>query len=200
MSDEPKIPYDEILSCVRQRSDPRRALGELRSVGQKHMESPLWDGVNTPDCAADVEAAAEWLNRNLAKDCPPGVYLGLDTCNERDGSGKNIEIGMTDQVDPKRDDLEWIFDGLDYGDNHLIRGLYEIHKGYESFGLDESKSLLPDYIFFMGYSGVVLAAAIEKLNWRWKALYVWGFHSGDLALLARTSHKGIERLAVYPTE
>ncbi len=158
----------------------------------------MWNAVPEPDTESDVASATTWLQKSFSKYPPTGVYLGMDTANEREGLGKNIEIGLTDVAGPLPLDMEWIYDGFDYGEDHLIRGLYEIHKSYAAIGLDESDSLLPDYVFYLGYSGVVLAAAAERIPVRWDSLFVWGLHDGDMVFLARGSSKGVERLAKQP--
>jgi hypothetical protein len=195
-----KIPYDEILGCVRKSIAPQKAFKELIDVGKSQLKSPLWDAIPTPDTEADVTSAATWLQESFSKYPPTGVYLGMDTVNENDGKGKNVEIGMTDVPGPLPLELEWIYDGFDYGENHLIRGLYEIHKGYDALDLQEPQSLLADYVFYLGYSGIVLAAALDKMQVRWESLFVWGFHSGDLAFLARSTPAGITRLATLGDE
>jgi hypothetical protein len=194
------IPFDEILACVRQSVEPQTAFNALREIGRSHLKSPLWDAVPVPDCDADIGSAADWLQRNISEYRPTGVYLGLDTLNEKDGQGQNVEIGMTADADPLPLEMEWIFDGLDYGDKHLIRGVYEIHKSHDAFELDHPESLLPDYVFFLGYSGIVLASALERMQVGWNSLFVLGFHDGDMGFLARSSQSGVERLATLPNE
>ncbi len=193
-----KIPFDKILDCVRQKIEPKQAFNKLVGVGKSRLKSPLWDAVLVPDTEADVASATTWLKESFSSYSPTGVYLGMDTLNEKDGRGKNVEIGITDAKGPLPLDMEWIYDGFDYGKNHLIRGLYEIHKSYAAMDLEESDSLLLDYVFYLGYSGVVLAAAVERIPVRWDSLFVWGFHDGDMAFLARGSSRGVKRLARPP--
>jgi hypothetical protein len=48
------------------------------------------------------------------------------------------------------------------------------------------------------YDGVVLAAALERIGVRSDCLFVWGFHDGDLAFLARAAAGSVTRLAALP--
>jgi hypothetical protein len=190
------VPLVEICDCVRQSSDPPAALKALRELGKSRLKSELWDAVADPDWEADVRAAAAWLKKNISKPRPTGVYLGLDIFNERGGKGQNIEIGWTSDLDPQQLTMEWVTQGLDYGDHHLIGGLYEIHKSYSEFELDDAVSL-PDYVFYLGYSGIVMIKALEQVPVRWDSLFVWGFHDDDQAFLARCSASGVERIAKF---
>ncbi|HET6328893.1 MAG TPA: hypothetical protein VFG04_29690 [Planctomycetaceae bacterium] len=189
-----KYPLDEVFACVRQTVPPATAFNSLRDIGRAHFKSELWDAVPLPDSEADIAAAADWLKKSFADECPTGVYLGLDTNNQEEEWGHNVEIGLSDSADSSRLDMEWIFEGLDYGDNHLIRGLYEVYQAYAAFELDHPESLFPDYIFFLGYSGIVLAGAVERIRPKWDSLFVWGFHDGDMGYLVRTSERGVERV------
>ena len=188
-------PLDQVFDCVAQPIEPRAAFQTLREIGKSHFPSDLWDSVSLPNTEADIAAAADWLRKNIADHRPTGVYLGLDTLNQAGQWGKNVEIGLSDSADPSLHDMEWIFDGLDYGDNHLIRGLYEVHQAYDALGLDYPQILFPDYVLFLGYSGIVLAGAVERMRPDWDSLFVWGFHDGDMGYLARTSPRGVGRLA-----
>jgi hypothetical protein len=194
------IPFEEILAVVRQPLEPAAAFELLRQIGEAHLPSPVWRTIETPDIEADIEAARAWLHNALDVSRPTGVYLGLDTLNEDDGAGSNVEIGMTSQADPVPLAMEWAWNCEQHGGDHLIRGMYEVHKAYEDSGLEDPDSLLADYLFFFGYSGIVLAAALERVPVRWNALFVWGFHDGDIAFLARSSPAGIERLATFEGE
>lgn len=186
-------PLEEVFKCVRQAVKPETAFNSLRTIGMAHFKSDLWKSVPMPDADADIGSAADRLKRSISTSRPTGVYLGLDTPNQEGEWGKNVEIGLSEKADPPLLDMEWTFKGLKYGDNHLIQGLYEVHTAYEAYELDHPDSLFPDYVFFLGYSGIVLAAAVEKLRPRWDSLFVWGFHDGDMGYLARSSPKGVER-------
>lgn len=129
------------------------------------------------------------------RDRPSGVYLGLDTLNENRGEGKNVEIGMTRDANPGELEMDWAYRLSQRGESHLIEGMYKAHRAYQKFGLEYQGRLLDDYLFFFGYGGLVLAAALERIAINWDCLFIWGFHDGDLGYLARSSPKGITRLA-----
>jgi len=159
------------------------------------MPSAVWDKIRMPDVEADVLLAGAWLKESIFEFRPSGVYLGLDTLNEHQGNGKNIEIGMTIAADPTTLNMDWAYHLEQRGESYLIEGMYEVHKAYQKLGLDYHTGNLGDYLFFFGYSGIVLAAALERIAVNWDCLFIWGFHDGDLVYLARSSPKGITRLA-----
>lgn len=192
-----EIPFKQITDTVRGSTAAEISFNLLRQVGRKALPSDLWDQVPTPDVEADVERARIWLRRNISKDRPTGVYLGLDTLNGRGLRGHNVEIGMSRSANPRILNMAWTFRCDRYGNRHLIRGLRQVHRTYERRRLGFDTSNLADYVFFLGYSGIVLTAAIERLAVSWEALFVWGFHDGDIGYLARTSEHGIERLASF---
>lgn len=189
------IPFADILAIVRKPDEPTAAFEALRKIGDARLPSPVWRAIDVPDIESDIEDAGEWLRAAISAYRPTGVYLGLDTLNQDDGAGKNAEIGMTTKADPAPLAMEWAWKCEKYGDDHLIQGMYEIHKTYQRSGLEYPASLLADYLFFFGYSGIVLASALERMPVRWSSLFVWGFHDGDIAYLARGSPRGVERLA-----
>ena len=158
------------------------------------------DSVPEIDISADISAAQRWLKKEAADSSVTGIYLGLDTLNENEGTGKNIEIGFTCDAHPQSPDIEWIYKLKKYGTDHLIHGIYELHAWYYPehrvyADHDYDLQLLLDYIFFLGYSGVILAAAIQQEQLQDHCLFVWGFHDGDLGPLCRWSPTGFERLA-----
>jgi hypothetical protein len=189
------IPFDSILAIVREPGDLKSAFDAFREIGQKQMPSELWDKIRAPDVEADVWNAAAWLKETVFEFRPSGVYLGLDTLNERQGAGKNVEIGMTREANPEELEMKWAYRLPEYGEDHLMEGMYKVHREYEKLGFESSSSLLADFLFFFGYSGIVLAAAIERIAVDWDCLFIWGFHDGDLGYLVRSSSNGIARLA-----
>jgi hypothetical protein len=191
------IPFDDMCAVVRKPGHLAAAFDALRSIGEARIQSPVWRTIETPDIESDIEDAGRWLRETITLYRPTGVYLGLDTLNEDDGAGKNVEIGMTTEADPATLAMEWAWSCEQYGDDHLIRGLYEVHKTYQDAGLEYPASLLADYLFFFGYGGIVLASALERVPVRWNSLFVWGFHDGDIGFLARGSPRGVERLVTF---
>jgi hypothetical protein len=192
-----EIPIDEILDTVREPLDPETAFNALRDLCKRTTKLRVWDSVRTPDTEADIATARLWLDQNISEQQPSGVYLGLDTLNENDGWGKNVGIGFTAEANPRLLRMDWAYCCEGRGEDHLIRGLYEVHKACDAFGLEYRDSNLAEYVLYLGYSGIVFASALEKLAPRWGCLFVWGFHDGDLGFLARSSSRGVERLASF---
>ncbi len=54
---------------------------------------------------------------------------------------------------------------------------------------------LAEYTLFLGYSGLILAEALEDVGRDGPFLAAWGFHDGDLFTLGRGDGQGFERLA-----
>ncbi len=190
------IPFADILRCVHVDQDPSIAFTSLVCVGRSVYKSAVWDSVPKIDISADILSAQQWLKKETADSSITGIYLGLDTLNENDGAGENIEIGFTHHADPASSDIEWTYKLPKYRSGHLICGVYELHAWYESeLDQNDELQLLLDYIFFLGYSGVILGAAIQKERLQNHCMFVWGFHDGDLGPLCRWSPTAFERLA-----
>lgn len=189
------ILFDYIFAIIRNGGDLRAAFDSLREIAKARLPSVPWEKIRTPDVEADVCLAAAWLKENLTEFQPNGVYLGLDTLNENDGDGKNVEIGMTRAANTNVLEMDWAYRLEKYGEDHLIQGMYETHESYRRFDFEFDGAVLVDYLFFFGYSGLVLASAIERTLVNWDCLFIWGFHDGDLAYLAKASCHGVTRLA-----
>lgn len=191
------LPLNDILSIVRQPGELKTAFDALRELGRSLHPSEAWDKIRTPAVEPDVLLAGAWLNESITEYKPFGVYLGLDTLNENHGNGKNVGIGMTRAADPHKLEMQWVYQLPQRGEDHLIEGMYKTHRTYQKFGFGYPVGLLPDYLFFFGYSGLVFASALERIKINWDCLFVWGFHDGDLAYLARSSATGVARLATF---
>jgi hypothetical protein len=125
-----------------------------------------------------------------------GIYLGLDTLNVRDGRGTNIDFGGTPNCDPNQDSADWVWEAdLEYGKPHLIQGLYRLQDAYRTEPWREAFQLL-DYIFFLGYSGIILCSAFEKLSPPRDLLPAWGFHDGDMFTLGRMRVGTFSRICI----
>src|SRR5687768_12977519 len=104
------IPFNDMLDVARKAGEHPAAFDARRKSGEAHLPSPVWRTIETPDVEADIEAAGLWLRDTIDPYRPTGVYLGLDTLNENDGAGKNVEIGMTTKADPAPLAMEWAWD------------------------------------------------------------------------------------------
>jgi hypothetical protein len=186
------LPIAKILACVRTDQPPAAALDKLIAIGKRAKKSKLWDQLPK----IDVDETSAWLAAQLEDKSITGVYLGLDTLNEDRGS--NLELGTTKKCDPSANEIDWVYELGKTRKHHLIRGLAELRRAWLDEE-DEELRMLFDYTLSFGYSGVVLASALSRKRLQKHALYVWGFHDGDMCPLARWSPEGFERLAT-PSE
>jgi hypothetical protein len=187
-------PYDDILAIVRAGSDPRRSFDALREIGRKHSSSPFFKTVNTPDVEADVWLAGAWIDECIRDFRPNFICIGTGTLNGAGANGFNAGIGMSQTAaDPPP-----LTDGWTRmercGSNHLIDGLRKVHAAYQKFS-GGSGNLLFDYLYFLGYSGVVFATAIERINVDWDCLFRWGIGEDRPYDLLRASTAGVTRIA-----
>ena len=172
--------------CIRDRWD-----GVLETL-QRLSPSEAWRLLPRPDVDGDVERASTWLAQQFAA-CPHdvrGVYLGLDTLNMALGS--NVEIGISATADVGSDEIEWTFDrNIWRGESHLIASLRSMKRAY---GRRAWRDVTPDpdYTVFLGYSGVVLAAAVERASVGHDLIAAWGFHDGDMFVLGRRMPSAFE--------
>jgi hypothetical protein len=156
------IPYDAIFEVVRNGGDPRSSFAALRQIGRMQMPAALWDRIRAPDVEADIWNAAAWIKGPFDDGRPTGVYFGLNTLNERDGEGFNVSMGLSQGIDPAVLDMSsWRFGGR--GESYLIDGMYNVHNAWRRFDIGYPDSLIFHYLFFLGYGGVILAAALERL-------------------------------------
>jgi len=176
---------DKVLEIIRTQPDQQRAWTELLSLCRSSEPSDLWQVLPTPDMERDISTATQWLSSQLATlPDATGIYLGLDTLNMDDGSGTNVEFGGTAACDVSQDQIDWVYGKLKYGDNHLIRGLFELQQVY-SQPKWESAFSFADYILLLGYSGIILGQAFIRFSTSRSLLPAWGFHDGDLFALGR---------------
>ena len=188
-------PIDETLVVVRDHRSPAAGWADILALCRIACPSAPWGTLPILDFERDISAATVWLTSQLAR-VPDafGIYLGLDTLNMCEGDGKNLEFGGTPNCDVASDSVDWLYNGeLKYGDDHLIYGLYELQRVYTTEPWEEAFDLC-DYIFFLGYSGIVLAQAFERISTPRTLLPAWGFHDGDIFALGRKRDGEFTRL------
>ena len=187
---------DKLIEIVRKSRDPQKAWSEIFRLCQTSQPSPMWNKLPQPDIAGDIVRARTWLMTQISqsKVRPRGIYLGLDTLNMNEGRGKNVELGFSSKADPAVLDMDWIFNCEAYGADHLISSLVGMKKLYDA---DEETSSFADYMLFLGYSGLILLAAIESAPLENDFIAIWGFHDGDMAFLVRSVDGQIERLVKF---
>lgn len=191
---QPELPIDDTLAAIRRHETPDGAWNEILGICRRSAAAAPWDNLPAPDIKSDIIAAEKWLLAELEDlGSVTGIYLGLDTLNMRNGHGTNVELGGTTECDPLKDSIDWLGTKLQYGRDHLIRGLCEMHREFsserwrirdETIAQGDAYSFA-DYILFLGYSGIVLGHAFKLLRVNRTILPVWGFHDGDLFLLGR---------------
>jgi hypothetical protein len=104
--------------------------------------------------------------------------MTLITREAGQADGMNASISMVVAADPGAR----AGDGpMRYGDKHKIKGLNKLQMAFRRLRLPS----VADDLFFLGYGGSVLLAAIERLDPRWQ--FVWGIDEGPYGKLARIS-------------
>lgn len=178
-----------ILASLRKYKLPQQAWRTVLKRCECAAPEAGWLDLPVPNFEQDIDAAREWLRAQLpGMPSVTGVYLGLDTLNMEDGAGRNVEIGGTSDCDPIQDDTTWLGSRLQYGDGHLIGSLVALSQTYAKPGFSgkgKDYSAFAEYSLFLAYSGIVLGQAIQKLSLDRDLLFIWGFHDGDMFLLAR---------------
>lgn len=186
--------FPRLLALVRENPDPVSQWSRMLELFRREVPAAPWARMPVPAIGKDVDEAAAWLAKELnAQPAAKGIYLGLDTLNMEGGRGKNVEIAATAECDPADDDESWLQEDLEYGlehliygaEQHLIQGLVEMQAEYSSPEW-EPWSGFCDYAVFLGYSGIVLGAAMARSAGARDLLVAWGFHDGDLFLLGRS--------------
>lgn len=182
------LPINEMFSIIKTFSNAKDGWIDLLAACKLAEPNAPWHQLPTLDVERDVTSALNWLKEELDETNEPiGVYLGLDTLNMEDGDGTNVEFGYTQACDTSSDSSDWVYnENLKYGNNHLIYGLFELKKVYQTAPWSKFASFC-DYILFLGYSGIVFADAFRKLPKNNTMLVAWGFHDGDILTLGRKS-------------
>ncbi len=206
-----KYPWRELFDVIRSSRTSSEGWPRLLDLCRKHAPDPLWDQLGNIRPDDDVAAALLWLQHQFvnSKVQPPrGIYLGLDTLNqkhdpvklakhglrvEQTAPAKNVEIAISAVADPEKLSDEWAYarEGNWYGKDHLIASLVPMKDLYEETGV----SSFADHVLFLGYSGLILAEALERATLSLPFLAIWGFHDGDLFYLCRRTGPTFERLA-----
>lgn len=178
--------FPRLLAIVRENPEPVSQWQRMLEVFRIELPAAPWDRMPVPAIGRDVDEAAAWLAAELkGQPAATGIYLGLDTLNMEGGRGKNVEFGGTAECDPAEDHESWLEHDLDDGEDHLIRGLVEMHAVYASPEWEAWFDFC-DYATFLGYSGIVLGAAMARSAGARDLLVAWGFHDGDIFLLGRS--------------
>ena len=189
------LPIDETMQILRTESDSKIAFHKILEEANKNLPSEIWKEYEKLNIERDIEDAVLWLKKTLTQfPDSKGIYLGLDTLNMDEGNGTNVEIGLSKSCNPNEFSDDWTYDCENYGESHLIKGLYEVADTFmnsEKWTSDETS--FAEYVVFLGYSGVVLKGALSKLETNNDFLSIWGFHDGDMFFLMQKAN-GIESI------
>jgi hypothetical protein len=190
-----EFPIDEALKILKDHNNPETALVDLIALCAGVLPKENWSALPKVDVTRDIDEATEWLSDQMRQaDQPSGIYIGLDTLNMDEGDGHNVAFASSKECEPTSDSQDWLEEDMDYGDEHLIHGLYLLHNEYGGGKWSDEGYDLCDYILFLGYSGIVLMHAFKKISITSPSLAVWGFHDGDLFRLAYKDGEQLTRI------
>jgi hypothetical protein len=190
---------DTVLEVIRS-ARGLKGWKELLATFANIHPSSLWTSLPRPQIARDSKRAAQWLRSqatqvvtSFPKRDGYGILLTLDTLNMDNGAGHNVTVGFRQKCNLKRPDLEWVNDAIyGYPADHLIESLVPMKRMFRR-RKSETRGFA-DYWLFLSYSGLVLLNALERAALPGNFLAVWGFHDGDLFVLARQGNGRFERL------
>jgi hypothetical protein len=176
---------DDTLALLKTNKIPEKKWDAFLKLCRKNEKSGVWDQLPEPRLAKDIAATQKWLDQELSKmPKATGIYLGLDTLNMSGAKGFNLEIGGSTKAESSTREVNWIYECSKYGKRHLIGSLRAFNRVYMAARWEEISSHA-DYLLPLGYSGLVLGAAIENLTDKKDRVFAWGFHDGDMFLLGR---------------
>ena len=180
-----KLPIDQILSEIKNQPDPQLAFGNILAFAQDALPSNIWGTFSRIDLQTDIAEATTWLQKTISQfPDSKGIYLGLDTLNMDEGNGSNIEVGLSTECAPAELTDEWTYDCENYGEPHLLKGLYLVSDSFENEELwSDDERQFAEYVIFLGYSGIVLREALFNLETADDFISIWGFHDGDMFFL-----------------
>ena len=183
---------DEVRAIVQRHADAKVAFQELRKIITKHLPRRKWDRIRFPILyETDVLEARKWIDDTAIPYGPAAIAIALHPGGEHDGLGKNALL-MTTKASGIGLQTAWDTNWEGPSADHLIWGLFELHKSYSKFGLEYPASLAADYVLYLGYSGLVLADAAERSSVR-NCDFVWGFGEERPFPLCRASASGVIR-------
>jgi hypothetical protein len=176
---------DDIINAIQNIPDAKAALESIIHSANKKLPSKIWANFNSLTIQTDTAGAEKWIQSNINQyPGTKGIYLGLDTLNMDNGKGTNIEIGLSAECDPRIFSTDWSYECDYYGKGHLINGLFLMSDSFsqsEKWSYEERSTA--KYVIFLGYSGIILREALQKIDIENDFLSVWGFHDGDMFFL-----------------
>lgn len=181
---------DLILKEVERTSPPQKGFQNILDFAQKELPSAIWDTFRNTNFERDIQEAITWLKTCIQlSDNFTGIYFGLDTLNMNEGTGENVEIGLSSICNPAILEDSWLYESKVRGKSHLIRSLYEVE---DSFSNEEkwnnTERHEAEYAIFLGYSGFILREALQNIDVKQDFLSMWGFHDGDIFYLMQQNN------------
>jgi hypothetical protein len=181
----PQVEPKHLLATLRQHTDALKCWQAILKLCRRSVPDARWRDLPLPDMERDIVAATLWLSAQIAAQPEAtGIYLGLDTLNMNAGSGTNLEFGGTTACDLSQDEIEWVYGKLQYGEKHLIYGLFELQQFY-SQPIWKPAFSFADYMLSLSYTGIIFGQAFIRISINRSLLAAWGFHEGDLFALGR---------------
>ncbi len=181
------IPLQKTMEVLKSEPDPEAAFQKILSFGNKSLPSSIWIHYEKMNLSTDIQEAQAWIQQSLDRHPQTsGIYLGLDTLNMNEGTGTNIEIGLSISCNPNELVDDWAYVCEHYGESHLIKGLFEVsHTFSNEQKWNREERSFAEYLIFLAYSGVVLREALFSIESDINFLSMWGFHDGDMFYLVQ---------------
>ncbi len=187
---------DQTLEVIRISTSSQAGWQEIMQIVETTYPSAHWRQLPSVNMDQDIADTQTWLVAQLTSSSIPqaiGIYLGLDTLNMDGPDGYNLELGTSQACNVDLLDSDWLGNCSWYGEPHLIRGLQQLKAGYDQPQWRPYVNQA-DYIIPLGYSGLILTAALAQMSLSYPTLIIWGFHDGDLFFLGRHTTTTFEKI------
>lgn len=183
------VATSSLQSGVKRLIDYCEKVDGIRTLARQLSKLPYRKDAH--DIAAQLEQFAK--EKKIPAACK-GFYIGLDGLNMPDGHG--LQFGCSPHADDS-DDAEWASECDTYPGDLMSPLLSEIYRRIDG-------ASVWDYALTLGYCGLALRFAFEKIDSRLllngqKARHVcWGHHDGDLLYLGTLSPRGFKPFRPAP--
>jgi hypothetical protein len=176
------LPVDEIKDWIKSENNPENYWTKVIDQSKKLYGTDIWEHFRGMPLKQDISefssAIQEYVNQFPDSS---GIYFGLDTLNMDNGNGSNVEIGLSNECDPRTFSDEWTFECDHYG-NYLIKGLFQVSESFQDPNYSGDITSAAEYIIFLAYSGIILREGLNRLD-KNDFQSIWGFHDGDMFFL-----------------
>jgi hypothetical protein len=196
---------EQTCNVINEAADIDAGVAALIAYGSSLSKANLgqWDFVRPIAWSQDAFQCMVDLRQRIAT-MPPattGVYIGLDGLNMERGG---IEIGYNKTRAIGTTDIQWIYACDSYGPNFSTAALIKYyHWNYNDRpdDLSHEECLLLEYTAVLGFAGLVVRDALEKLapalvcHGVTERAFAIGFHDGDMLGLGVATPSGFKRRA-----